>query len=325
MPDITVNPPGIIKIEALGGYIYNLNIVPSPQILIGVSTSGARGLPGEPSSGPGSIGPTGPSGIQGIPGYTPIKGIDYFDGLPGAQGFIGPPGATGPSGITGPTGPSGLQGIPGQPGMPGATGPTGLTGPSGLNGATGQSGLTGATGQTGLTGATGPSGLNGATGLTGLTGATGPSGIGVITCKGSATVTNSSNTIPTDITGLSLALISGRRYAFYFLSTFQTSTTTTGCGFTFSAPAMTQSHYKVRTQQAAAGTDHVYENTAYGTLATVLVSASVAAKDTNYLAVIEGYCQPSADGNLQLMVRSEVNGSTVQVGAYGIGYAVDAG
>ena len=60
-------------------------------------------------------------------------------------------------------------------------------------------------------------------------------------------------------------------------------------------------------------------------LTTVLVSASVVAQATDYIAQIEGFCQPSAGGTLQLQVRSEVNASQVTVQNTGIGFLVDAG
>jgi len=45
----------------------------------------------------------------------------------------------------------------------------------------------------------------------------------------------------------------------------------------------------------------------------VLVSASVAAANTDYMAIIEGLCEASANGSLQLRCRSEVNGSQITI------------
>jgi hypothetical protein len=120
------------------------------------------------------------------------------------------------------------------------------------------------------------------------------------------------------------SLTSGRRYYFKFMVTYQTAATTTGAGFVFTCPAMTAANYKVEIRQAAAGTDQMYTNSATA-LTTVLVSASVIAATTDYIASIEGFCQPSADGTLQLRCRSEVNGSQITIQNTGIGFLVDAG
>lgn len=180
-------------------------------------------------------------------------------------------------------------------------------------------------------GSQGPKGDKGDAGAKGDQGERGPAGAdvaagntNVYTCKGSAQITNSSNATPSDITGLSFSLTANRRYYFRFMVTFQTVATTTGIAFLFSAPAMTYSWFRIENQQGAAGVDQMYQNT-NGTLTNVLVSASVAAANTNYLAVIEGYCEPSADGTLQLRTRSEVNASQVTVQNGGIGILVDAG
>ncbi|MDO8970728.1 MAG: hypothetical protein Q7U74_08575, partial [Saprospiraceae bacterium] len=132
----------------------------------------------------------------------------------------------------------------------------------------------------------------------------------VRTAKQTAQITNSSNTTPADISGLYFDLVSGRRYVFKFFVTFQTAATGTGIGFVFSSPAMTAVNWKVSIRQGNAGTDQTYENSATS-LTTVLVSASVAAANTDYMAIIEGFCEPSANGSLQLRCRSEVNGSQI--------------
>ena len=58
---------------------------------------------------------------------------------------------------------------------------------------------------------------------------------------------------------------------------------------------------------------------------TVLVSASFAAANTDYMAIIEGFCEPSANGSLQLRCRSEVNGSQITIKNSGVGFLIDAG
>jgi hypothetical protein len=143
-------------------------------------------------------------------------------------------------------------------------------------------------------------------------------------CKQSAQVTNSSSSTPTDITGLSFSLTSGRRYYFRFMGTYQSAATTTGCGFTFSGPAMTSANWWVQIQQGSAGTDMMYQNTST-TITTVLVSASCVAINTNYMWQVEGFCTPSASGTLQLRCRSEVNASQITITNVGVGLLEDAG
>jgi hypothetical protein len=144
------------------------------------------------------------------------------------------------------------------------------------------------------------------------------------TCKQSAEITNSSNSTPTDITGLSFAITSGRRYWFKFAGVYQSAATTTGIGFTFSGPAITWASWRARIRQAANGTDSFYEGDAQA-LTTVTVSASVIAATTDYFWEVEGLVQPSADGTLQLRARSEVNASQITVRNAGIGFLIDAG
>ena len=147
---------------------------------------------------------------------------------------------------------------------------------------------------------------------------------GISTAKQTAQVTNSSNTTPTSITGLSFSLMSGHRYRFKFFVTFRSAATTTGVGFVFTAPAMTAANWKVSIRQAAAGTDQTYEDSTTA-LTTTLVSASVIAAATDYIAIIEGFCEPSASGTLQLHCRSEVNASTITIQNTGVGSLIDAG
>ena len=142
--------------------------------------------------------------------------------------------------------------------------------------------------------------------------------------KQSGQITNSSNSTPSNITGLSFPIKSGRRYYFKFFGQYQTAATTTGIGFTFSGPAITRASWRARIRQAANGTDSFYEGDAQA-LTTVTVSTAVVAANTDYAWEIEGVVQPSADGTLQLRVRSEVNSSQVTVQDVGVGFLIDAG
>ena len=75
----------------------------------------------------------------------------------------------------------------------------------------------------------------------------------LLTAKQTAQITNSSNTTPTDITGLYFDLVSGRRYVFKFFVTFKSAATKTSVGFVFSAPAMTAANWKVSICKAMPG------------------------------------------------------------------------
>ena len=142
--------------------------------------------------------------------------------------------------------------------------------------------------------------------------------------KHGAQITDNSIATPTDITGLYFDLVSRRKYVFKFFVTFKSAATGTVVGFVFSSPAKTAVNWKVIIRKGNAGTDHTFENSATS-LSTVLVSASVTATNTDYMAIIEGCCKPSTNGSLQLRCRSEVNGSQTTIKNSGVGYLLDAG
>lgn len=134
----------------------------------------------------------------------------------------------------------------------------------------------------------------------------------ILTLAQTSNVTNSSNTTPSDVTGMSFTVYNGRTYYFKIMLVFQTVATTTGVGFTFTSPAVSLANWGVLIRQAAVGASMYYENSAVA-MTTVLVNASVVAANTDYDAVIEGVFVPSADGTVQLRCRSEVNASQVTV------------
>lgn len=165
-------------------------------------------------------------------------------------------------------------------------------------------------GDIGATGPTGPSG--------GPTGPTGPTGPGPLLAKSTSQITNSSSTVPSDITGLTFSISSGIMYYFKFMGTFKTAAITAGIGFTFnSPPAATYTGWRVEIQQGAAGTDQVYVNSSTS-LSDVLVSTSAVSSNTSYVWIVEGFIEPSASGTLQLQARSETS-STITVNAGSLG------
>jgi hypothetical protein len=143
--------------------------------------------------------------------------------------------------------------------------------------------------------------------------------------KGTTQVTNNSNTVLVNATGLSFSLSANRMYHFKFVGSFQSAATTTGIGFSFTGPAVTYAFWFAEIQQGANGTDQMFTYSAANSLASIASSASVVAANTDYIWKIEGYVQPSAAGTLQLQFRSEVNASTVTLKAGSAGVLTDCG
>lgn len=203
----------------------------------------------------------------------------------------------------------------GTPGPQGPPGPEGPAGPAGADGAPGAQGQQGIQGNPGAQGQQGTQGIQGPPGAPGTVVAVG---------KNSATQTNNSSSTLVDISGLSAAVVAGRRYIYRAFVPFQTAATATGIGFGWSGPAMSTFLARVHVQTAAGGTDHTFENTSTA-LSTNLVSGAVVAANTQYLATIEAVLTPSANGTLQLRFLSEVNNSQVSVLNGAAGFLVDCG
>jgi hypothetical protein len=148
--------------------------------------------------------------------------------------------------------------------------------------------------------------------------------LGLKTCKQTAQAVNSVIASPTDIPGMAFPVFTGRLYIVKWYCIFQTAATTTGGGFTTSGPAMTNSAWYCQITQGGSGVDLFYEQQTSNAM-TALVAASVIAQDTDYIAVLEGFFKPSADGTIQLRARTEVDGSAMTVQNRGVGYLIDAG
>jgi hypothetical protein len=145
------------------------------------------------------------------------------------------------------------------------------------------------------------------------------------TAKGSAQVTSADSAVWVDITGLVFTLVSGRRYYFKFIFAWQSQATARGIHLSFpSSPAMTYAHMKTTVRYGAVGTDAFYENEATA-LTTDLASVQLPAADTDYWACIEGYCTPSANGDIQLKFHTEFTTNTVTVKNGGVGMLLDLG
>jgi hypothetical protein len=133
-------------------------------------------------------------------------------------------------------------------------------------------------------------------------------------------VTNNT-VVPADVTGLVLALTAGLRYYFKFKVVYQSAAVLTGIGFCLSRPAMTSERFSVQIQAALAGALFVFWDSTEP-MTTQLISAETLVANTNYEAVVEGFCEPSANGNLQLQFASEVALSQVMIRNTGIGFCV---
>lgn len=304
------------------------------------------------------VGPQGPAGANGVDG---ANGLDGENGVDGENGATGPPGENGTPGENGANGVDGrtvLSGADNPGDEVGAngdfwistnnhaiygpkaenswndTGPVSLVGPAGSNGGDGENGAPGENGANGVDGAGVASGGDTGQYLTKSSNnnyetqwSTLPEipTINVYTCKQNGAITNmNNNTLWNNINNMAFNVTNGRRYYFRFMTTFTSTVNTCGIAFRFSAPAMTTSHFKIEIQQGGAGTDMFYTNTAFGNMATRLTSASVSNINDNRLAIVEGYCNPSANGTVQLQTAPEVN-NNVSVLDVGVGFMVDAG
>jgi len=79
---------------------------------------------------------SGPRGLPGEDGYTPVKGVDYFDGEKGDKGDKGDPGEKGDKGDKGDPGEKGEKGDKGEQGIQGIQGEQGPKGDKGDDGHT---------------------------------------------------------------------------------------------------------------------------------------------------------------------------------------------
>jgi hypothetical protein len=124
-----------------------------------------------------------------------------------------------------------------------------------------------------------------------------------------ADVTNNNavaNTIQ-DITGLSFPVLAGFKYAFEFLIDWTSAATTTGARFSITGPAFSRLTYRSAYAASATG-DTINNLTAYDLPA---AANSAPAAVAGNLAKIEGFIQPSADGNVIARFASEIASSAI--------------
>jgi len=173
----------------------------------------------------------------------------------------------------------------------------------------------GPAGVPGPAGPVGPAGAAGIAGPAGPPGAPGAPGVGVTVCQQTAQVTNNA-VAPVDVPGLVLPLVAGNRYYFKFKVTYQSDLATNGIGFCFSRPAVLWERFSV----------FIQANVAFWAgrqiMTAPLTSDGVLVAGQDYEATIEGFCDPTANGNLQLRVATEVAGQVVTVQNSGVGFCV---
>lgn len=143
--------------------------------------------------------------------------------------------------------------------------------------------------------------------------------------KQTAEVSGSDSTVFFNVTGMAFVLTSGKRYHIKFIFAYQVSNTSCGMKVAFTSPAMTfwQAETSWRTNATTVAGAFLGAPSLDPT--TVVSSSSTTATGTNYMAMVEIICQPSADGTLQLTVAPELNGATLTVPNMGIGILFDLG
>lgn len=122
-----------------------------------------------------------------------------------------------------------------------------------------------------------------------------------------------------DVTSLTFPVAAGGLYRFTFFVAYRTAATTTGARFGLTFPAATAQAATVRIAGIGNdGTDSEFTGSITSSGDSV-VSAAVAAANTDYLAVIEGVLLPTANGNLQLRAATEIANSalTIRNGSHG--------
>lgn len=122
-----------------------------------------------------------------------------------------------------------------------------------------------------------------------------------------------------DITDLSFAIVANTTYYFIFFITFQSTTTTTGHGWSVNGPAVSLLNYRVNYQtiaNATAGAMPHRKDVAYDAMAALTSTITL---NVNLLVQIEGVIRPSANGTLAARVRSELANNNLTVRADSIG------
>lgn len=115
-----------------------------------------------------------------------------------------------------------------------------------------------------------------------------------------------------NVTGLSFPVSSGVACRFEFLVAFRSAATTTGIRLGLTFPAATVFAGTVTSLFAADGSGALFAGALTASDDSV-VSSATPAINTDYLAKVEGFIIPSANGTLQLRAATEILNSAVTV------------
>lgn len=132
---------------------------------------------------------------------------------------------------------------------------------------------------------------------------------------------STTSTTLADATGLALPVLSGEYYRFKFMLLYQSAATTTGLKASVTVPSVTQFAAVMAglVSTAAGGTANIFFDHITSSGDAVTATGTPAA-GTTHLVTIDGVIVPSANGNVQAQVASEVNASgvTIMQGSLGI-------
>lgn len=128
----------------------------------------------------------------------------------------------------------------------------------------------------------------------------------------------------TNVTQLSFAVTANRHYVFRFMLLVQSNTATVGVAATVTIPTATRFGATMSTIFAADGSAAAFVG-AISSSGDAVIPTAVPAINTDYLMVVEGVLIPSANGTLQLQVRTETGTTNVVVRQGSIGYLTDHG
>lgn len=118
----------------------------------------------------------------------------------------------------------------------------------------------------------------------------------------------------TDITGLSFAVVTGKTYYFRFAGIYTAGASTTGSRWTINGPAMNWLFYESKYQLTATTYTTNTPMQAVQLPAASNATSNVATGGANFV-LLEGMCNPSANGTLQIQGAREVTTDTVTLKA----------
>ncbi len=125
-------------------------------------------------------------------------------------------------------------------------------------------------------------------------------------------VTNNSNATFVQLSDLSFALLANSFYLLEVFLVYQTPATGTGIAISISAPAGNIQGYGTATQNAADGTDQLFQGNITSS-GDVVTSTGTPVANSPFLAKMEVLLRPTANGNVVPQFRSEANNSTITI------------